>query len=66
MDAIDNFKPPERPIDKPFRMCVSDVYKGQGSGFTVTGKVCIFGQTLRGPLNLCLSLSFLLPRETAQ
>ena len=26
---IDNFKPPKRDLDKPFRFCVSDIYKGK-------------------------------------
>lgn len=38
VERIDEFSPPQRPIDKPFRLCVSDVYKGQGS-FTISGKV---------------------------
>lgn len=25
----DSFKPPQRSIDKPFRLCVSDVFKGE-------------------------------------
>jgi elongation factor 1 alpha-like protein len=36
---IDGFKPPERQIDKPFRLCVGDVFKGMGSGFSVSGTV---------------------------
>uniref|UniRef100_A0A3B4AYJ5 HBS1-like protein n=1 Tax=Periophthalmus magnuspinnatus TaxID=409849 RepID=A0A3B4AYJ5_9GOBI len=32
------FKAPQRSIDKPFRLCVSDVFK-QGSGFCITGKI---------------------------
>lgn len=39
VDVIDNFKPPERPVSKPFRLCVSDVFKGMGSGFCVSGRV---------------------------
>eukprot|EP00794_Sanderia_malayensis_P004740 gene4740-5363_t len=39
VEQIDKFKPPERPIDKPFRLCVGDVYKGQGGAFVVAGKV---------------------------
>jgi len=38
VERIDTFSPPERPVDKPFRLCVSDIYKGQGS-FIVAGKV---------------------------
>ncbi|XP_070556539.1 uncharacterized protein [Ptychodera flava] len=39
VEQIDKFKPPKRPIDKPFRLCVSDVFKGMGSGFSVSGKI---------------------------
>uniref|UniRef100_A0A8C5BES2 HBS1-like protein n=1 Tax=Gadus morhua TaxID=8049 RepID=A0A8C5BES2_GADMO len=39
LEQIDAFKPPQRSTDKPFRLCVSDVYKDQGSGFCVTGKI---------------------------
>lgn len=38
VELIDQFRAPDRPIDKPFRFCVADVYKGQGS-FVVAGKV---------------------------
>ncbi|CAN9507416.1 unnamed protein product [Ophioblennius macclurei] len=39
LDQIDAFKSPQRSVDKPFRLCVSDVFKDQGSGFCVTGKI---------------------------
>ncbi|NXC67675.1 HBS1L protein, partial [Anhinga anhinga] len=39
LEQIDSFKPPQRSVDKPFRMCVADVFKDQGSGFCVTGKI---------------------------
>lgn len=39
LDRIDNFKPPKRDLDKPFRFCVSDIYKGMGAGINVTGKL---------------------------
>nr|XP_020494491.1 HBS1-like protein isoform X2 [Labrus bergylta] len=39
LEQIDGFKAPQRSIDKPFRLCVSDVFKDQGSGFCVTGKI---------------------------
>ncbi|XP_043366945.1 HBS1-like protein isoform X5 [Dermochelys coriacea] len=39
LEQIDSFKPPQRSVDKPFRLCVSDVFKDQGSGFCVTGKI---------------------------
>ncbi|XP_074540865.1 HBS1-like protein isoform X2 [Halichoeres trimaculatus] len=38
-EQIDAFKAPQRSVDKPFRLCVSDVFKDQGSGFCVTGKI---------------------------
>ena len=37
--CIDNFKLPERQVSKPLRMCVSDVFKGMGSGFSVAGVI---------------------------
>uniref|UniRef100_A0A8C9TZG6 HBS1-like protein n=1 Tax=Scleropages formosus TaxID=113540 RepID=A0A8C9TZG6_SCLFO len=39
LEQIDAFKPPQRSVEKAFRLCVSDVFKDQGSGFCVTGKV---------------------------
>lgn len=39
LDRIDNFKPPKRELEKAFRFCVSDVYKGMGAGINVTGKL---------------------------
>ncbi|KAH8323999.1 hypothetical protein KR074_005683 [Drosophila pseudoananassae] len=39
LDVIDNFKVPDRAIDRPLRMSVSDIYKGTGSGFCISGKV---------------------------
>ncbi|XP_035278222.1 HBS1-like protein isoform X2 [Anguilla anguilla] len=39
LEQIDAFKPPRRSVDKPFRLCVADVFKDQGSGFCVTGKI---------------------------
>jgi len=35
----DKFKTPERPVTKPFRLSVNDVFKGLGSGFCVSGKI---------------------------
>uniref|UniRef100_A0A8D1VHF2 HBS1-like protein n=1 Tax=Sus scrofa TaxID=9823 RepID=A0A8D1VHF2_PIG len=29
LEQIDSFKPPQRSVDKPFRLCVSDVFKGK-------------------------------------
>jgi elongation factor Tu len=40
MDAIDNFIPlPPREVDKPFLMCVEDVFNIEGRGTVVTGRV---------------------------
>ncbi|XP_078681506.1 HBS1-like protein isoform X2 [Branchiostoma floridae x Branchiostoma belcheri] len=39
LHQIDSFKSPPRPVDKPFRFCVSDVFKGMGSGFSVAGRL---------------------------
>ncbi|KAF2974365.1 hypothetical protein EK904_009925 [Melospiza melodia maxima] len=39
LEQIDSFKPPQRSVEKPFRLCVADVFKDQGSGFCVTGKI---------------------------
>ncbi|NXU52396.1 HBS1L protein, partial [Turnix velox] len=39
LEQIDSFKPPQRSVDKPFRLSVADVFKDQGSGFCVTGKI---------------------------
>ncbi|XP_025405308.1 HBS1-like protein isoform X2 [Sipha flava] len=39
MDVIDSFKPPERPISKPLRLCISDVYKSLGSGYSIVGRI---------------------------
>lgn len=35
----DGFKTPDRPITKPFRMSVNDIFKGMGAGFCVSGRV---------------------------
>eukprot|EP01103_Thecamoeba_quadrilineata_P000015 TRINITY_DN1000_c0_g1_i1.p1 TRINITY_DN1000_c0_g1~~TRINITY_DN1000_c0_g1_i1.p1 ORF type:complete len:641 (+),score=139.19 TRINITY_DN1000_c0_g1_i1:1-1923(+) len=39
VQQIDLFKPAQRFVDKPFRVCVSDVYKSQASGLTIAGKI---------------------------
>ncbi|CAB3376458.1 Hypothetical predicted protein [Cloeon dipterum] len=39
VEAIDKFKIPERPISKPFRLSVNDIFKGTGTGFCVSGRV---------------------------
>lgn len=40
IDCINRFKSYERPIDKPLRFCISDVYKSpQSSAISIAGKV---------------------------
>ncbi len=40
LDAVDSFKVPERLVDKPFRLSISDVFRPTaGSGFSVAGRV---------------------------
>ncbi|XP_043501802.1 HBS1-like protein isoform X1 [Polistes fuscatus] len=39
VNVIDNFKCPERPVNKPLRFSVNDIYKSTGSGFCVSGHV---------------------------
>ena len=37
--AIDALTPPKRPIDRPFRCCVTEVFRSQSLGVTVAGRV---------------------------
>ncbi|XP_002120940.2 HBS1-like protein isoform X1 [Ciona intestinalis] len=39
IDVIDKFRAPQRPIEFPFRFCVNDVFRGQGSGISINGKI---------------------------
>lgn len=39
LQVIDTFKVPERPVSKPLRLTVSDIFKGTGSGFCLSGRV---------------------------
>jgi elongation factor Tu len=40
LDAVDSFIPlPQREVDKPFLMCVEDVFNIEGRGTVVTGRV---------------------------
>jgi elongation factor 1 alpha-like protein len=41
IDLIDRLKPPERPISKPFRLCINDVFRATGIG---AGTVSISGR----------------------
>lgn len=38
VQAIDSLKPPERPVGKPLRVSVNDVFRGQG-GHCIGGRV---------------------------
>lgn len=39
LEVIDGFRSPERPITKPFRFSINDIFKGTGSNFCVAGRV---------------------------
>ncbi|XP_028133822.2 protein HBS1 isoform X2 [Diabrotica virgifera virgifera] len=39
LDVIDKFRSPDRPISKPFRLSINDVFKGTGTSFCVSGRV---------------------------
>ncbi|KAJ8944129.1 hypothetical protein NQ318_013313 [Aromia moschata] len=39
LDVIDNFRSPERPISKPFRLSINDIFKGTGAAFCVSGRI---------------------------
>ncbi|XP_026726366.1 HBS1-like protein [Trichoplusia ni] len=39
LEVIDKFNVPERPVSKPLRLSVNDVYKGTGAGFCVAGRI---------------------------
>ncbi|XP_022088694.1 HBS1-like protein isoform X3 [Acanthaster planci] len=39
VERIDSLKAPKRPIEKAFRQCVSDVFKGIGAGISIAGKI---------------------------
>ena len=39
IQLIDSFKPPERIVTKPFRMSISDVFKGMVAGVSVSGRI---------------------------
>ncbi|XP_060519987.1 protein HBS1 [Cylas formicarius] len=39
IDVIDNFRSPQRPVSKPFRLSINDIFKSTGSGFCVAGRV---------------------------
>src|SRR5580765_3929840 len=59
MDAIDSFIPlPTREVDKPFLMCIEDVFNIEGRGTVVTGRV------ERGELNRMTDVEIVGLRET--
>ncbi|VVC98310.1 unnamed protein product [Leptidea sinapis] len=39
LDVIDKFNVPQRPVSKPLRMSINDVFKATGSGFCVAGRI---------------------------
>ncbi|CAG0886902.1 unnamed protein product [Cyprideis torosa] len=39
LEVMDSFRPPSRQKDRPFCLCISDVFKGSGSGQSVAGRV---------------------------
>jgi len=39
MQCLDNIKPPKRPVDKPLRLPLQDVYKIGGIGTVPVGRV---------------------------
>eukprot|EP00164_Ancoracysta_twista_P002562 GFYU01003413.1.p1 GENE.GFYU01003413.1~~GFYU01003413.1.p1 ORF type:complete len:701 (-),score=178.20 GFYU01003413.1:100-2202(-) len=39
LEAVDAFTPPVRETDKPFRLCVNDIYKSLALGMSVGGKI---------------------------
>jgi len=56
IQRIDEFKPPERLLDKPARFCVSDVFKSTSLGQAVAGKlesgtICVSDNVLVLPAN---------------
>src|SRR5213596_1200892 len=59
MDAIDSFIPlPMREVDKPFLMCIEDVFNIEGRGTVVTGRV------ERGELNKMSEVEIVGLRDT--
>src|SRR5438876_5187460 len=59
MDAIDSFIPdPVREVDKPFLMCIEDVFNIEGRGTVVTGRV------ERGELNKMSEVEIVGLKET--
>ncbi|TFK29225.1 EF Tu GTP binding domain-containing protein [Coprinopsis marcescibilis] len=40
VDLLDKLEPPARDITSPLRLPISNVYKGQGQGAAITGRLC--------------------------
>lgn len=49
IDLIDRLKPPERPMSKPFRLCITDIFRATGVG---AGTVSIAGRIDCGGVEL--------------
>lgn len=60
IEAIDKIKEPERMVDRPTRVCVSDVFKGMSSGVFLGGKV------VSGRIEAKQKLILLPPNETCE
>lgn len=58
LEAIDKISEPERMVDKPTRVCVTDVFKGMSSGVFLGGKV------VSGKIEAKQKLILLPPNET--
>lgn len=60
LEAIDKISPPQRMVDKPTRVCVTDVFKGMSSGVFLGGKV------VSGKLEVKQKLLLMPPNETCE
>lgn len=60
IEAIDKLKPPERMVEKPTRVCVTDIFKGMSSGVFLGGKV------ISGKIEAKQKLVLLPPNETCE
>ncbi|XP_014290235.1 protein HBS1 [Halyomorpha halys] len=39
LEVVDKFHCPERPVSKPLRLLVNDIFKATGSGFCISGRI---------------------------
>lgn len=60
LEAIDRISPPKRMVDRPLRVCITDVYKGMSSGVFLGGKV------VSGKLETKQKVVLLPPNECAE